>query len=134
MNAKPIPNVLENTEPAPEQTKTQNRLLAAGSLAGAVLASSCCIVPLVLLTLGVSGAWISTLTALAPYQPVFLLATVGFLGTGFWTIYRKPKIACEEGSHCASPSSDRIVKAALWIATTLVVAALGINLLAPLFL
>lgn len=49
-------------------------MLAAGSLIGAVLASSCCILPL-LLALGVSGVWIGRLTAPVPYQPVFLLAT-----------------------------------------------------------
>ena len=129
-----MPEVLGNDTPAPEKTKAQNRLLAAGGLLGAVLASSCCIAPLVLLTLGVSGAWISNLTALAPYQPIFLLATFGFLGAGFWKVYRKPKIACEEGSYCASPTSDHVVKTALWIATGLVLAALSINVLAPLFL
>src|SRR5260221_7710285 len=44
-------------------------LVAAGGLLGAVAASSCCIVPLILFGLGVSGAWIGNLTRLAPYQP-----------------------------------------------------------------
>ena len=104
-----------------------------GSLIGAMLASSCCIAPLVFLTLGVSGAWISNLTALAPYQPLFLLVTFGFLGAGFWKVYRKPEDICEEGSYCASPTSDRVVKIALWIATAMVLTALGINLLGPMF-
>jgi mercuric ion transport protein len=134
MNTKPMPDNWEIASPAPEKTRTQNRWLAAGGLLGAVLASSCCIMPLLLLTLGVSGAWISHLTALAPYQPLFLLAAFGFLGAGFWKVYRKPKVACEEGAYCASPASDRVVKVALWIATILVLAALGIDLLAPLFI
>jgi mercuric ion transport protein len=45
------------------------RLMAIGGLFGAIAASSCCIVPLVLFSLGISGAWIANLTALAPYQP-----------------------------------------------------------------
>jgi mercuric ion transport protein len=133
MSTKTMLEVVENEIKTPEKTKARNRLLAAGSLIGAMLASSCCIVPLVLLTLGVSGAWISNLTALAPYQPLFLLATFGFLGAGFWKVYRKPKAECAEGSYCASPASDRVAKAALWSATALVLAALGINLLGPLF-
>jgi hypothetical protein len=39
-------------------------LLAAGGIIGGILASSCCILPLVFFGLGVSGAWIGNLTAL----------------------------------------------------------------------
>lgn len=53
---------------------------ATGGLIGAILASSCCIVPLVLVTIGVSGAWIGTLTALEPYKPLFAGATLIFSG------------------------------------------------------
>ncbi|HEY5568891.1 MAG TPA: mercuric transporter MerT family protein [Gammaproteobacteria bacterium] len=106
-------------------------LLATGGLLGAVLASSCCIGPLLLLSLGVSGAWIGNLTALAPYQPLFLLVTLGFLAAGFWTVYRKPKAACVEGSYCASPTSERVLKVALWVAALLALAAVGVNVLAP---
>lgn len=134
MNTKPIAESWERTSPAPGKARAQNRLLAAGGLIGAVLASSCCIMPLLLLTLGVSGAWIGNLTALAPYQPLFLLAAFGFLGTGLWKVYRKPKAACEKGAYCASPASDRVAKVALWAATVLVLAALGVDLLAPLFM
>ena len=53
--------------------------MAAGGLLGALAASSCCIVPLTLFGLGVSGAWIGNLTWLAPYQPCFIVATLGFV-------------------------------------------------------
>lgn len=106
-------------------------LIATGGLLGAVLASSCCIGPLLLLTLGVSGAWIGNLTALAPFQPLFLAATFGFLGWGFWAVYRKPKVTCEVGSYCASPASDRVLRVALWTAALLALAAIAVNVLAP---
>ena len=48
--------------------------LAAGGLA-AILASTCCLGPLVLITLGFSGAWIGNLTALEPYRPIFIGGT-----------------------------------------------------------
>ena len=70
---------------------------AAGSILGAVAASSCCILPLVLFSLGAGGAWIGNLTALAPFQPLFVAVTLGFLGYGYWFVYRKPKAACAEG-------------------------------------
>ena len=49
--------------------------LAAGFVS-AILASTCCLGPLVLITLGVSGAWISNLTLLEPYQPFFIGAAL----------------------------------------------------------
>lgn len=109
------------------------RIAATGSVIGAVMASACCIVPLLLVTLGVSGAWIGSLSVLDPYKPWFAAITMLFLGLGFWLVYWKPRRECEEGSYCASPGSDRVVKFALWSATVLVVLALTIDYWAPLF-
>ena len=100
-------------------------LAAVGGLLGALTASSCCIVPLVLFTLGIGGAWIGNLTALEPYQPIFLGITLGFLATGYFLIYRRHAATCAEGSDCARPLPNRIVKVALWAATTLVAAAMA---------
>ena len=97
-------------------------------------ASSCCILPLVLFGLGISGAWIGNLTQLAPYQPYFIAATLGFLGAGYWMVYRASKRACTHSDVCARPLPHRLVKSALILATILVVAALGVDLLAPLLL
>lgn len=110
------------------------RLISLGGILAALGAASCCVVPFTLFTLGISGAWISNLTALEPYQPIFAAITVGFLGYGFYLVYRKPKLACAEGSYCATPSSGRIAKLGLWAATIVVIIALGFPKLAPLFL
>src|ERR1700682_3334946 len=59
-------------------------LLAAGGMLGALASSSCCMLPLALFSLGVSGAWIGNFTRLAPYQPYFIAATLMFLGWGSW--------------------------------------------------
>jgi len=84
------------------------KLLMAGGILAALGASSCCILPLVLFSIGVSGAWIGNLTALAPYQPVFVAAALVFLAVGFWRVYRQPKVDCVEGSACARPGADRV--------------------------
>ena len=110
------------------------RLAAAGGVLGAIAASSCCIVPLLLFSIGAGGVWIGNLTALAPYQPIFLAITFGFLGYGFYLVYRKPKPACDADAACSSPVSNRVVKGALWSATVLAVAALGFPWYAPLLL
>ncbi|QRM34714.1 mercuric transporter MerT family protein [Microvirga sp. VF16] len=109
-------------------------LLAAGGLLAALGASSCCILPLTLFWFGVSGAWIGTLTALAPYQPVFVAMALAFLGFGFWRVYRQPKVACADGSFCAQPGSSRITKIGLWTAAVLVLAAVTFPYTAPLLI
>src|ERR1700732_3427455 len=115
-------------------TRRGQTLMAAGGLFGALAASSCCILPLVLFSLGVSGAWIGNFTQLAPYQPYFIAATICFLGYGYWLVYRSSKLGCADREVCARPLPNRLVKAALILATILVVAALGFDFLAPLFL
>ena len=80
--------------------------LAALSVLGAFLASACCIVPLLLVMVGVSGAWIGNLTILEPYKLYISAATLVPLGFGFWQVYFKPKTACEPGSYCARPQSS----------------------------
>jgi mercuric ion transport protein len=116
----------------PAISDRKRSLAATGGVIGAVLASSCCIGPIVLITLGASGPWIGKLTALKAYQPLFVALTIMFLGYGFWRVYRKPVPDCGDGS-CATPTSDRIVKVALWTATLLVIVALTTDLWAPLF-
>ncbi|WMT72142.1 mercuric transporter MerT family protein [Bradyrhizobium sp. Ash2021] len=107
--------------------------MAAGGLLGALAASSCCILPLALFGLGVSGAWIGNFTRLASYQPYFLTATLAFLGYGYWLIYRSSTRACADGEACARPLPNRLVKTGLILATILVVAAVAVDFIAPLF-
>jgi mercuric ion transport protein len=104
-----------------------------GALIGAGLASACCVVPLVLVTLGISGAWIANLTALEPFKPYVATVTLGLLGYGFWHVYFRAAPPCEDGSYCARPQSARMTKAALWLGLIIVIIALSLNWWAPLF-
>jgi mercuric ion transport protein len=124
-------NALE--APADEAApRTRRRLLAAGSILGAVLAWACCVLPLALVSLGVSGAWIGSLTLLEPYKPYIAVVTLALIGGGFWHVYfRKPQVVCEPDGYCARPESTVITQAALWIATVLVLLALTIGWWAP---
>ena len=115
-------------------TRHAQTLLTAGGILGALAASSCCIAPLVLFALGISGAWIANLTQLAPYQPFFIAATAGCLGAGYWLVYRAGKIACADGEACVQPLPKRIVKVGLVVASILVTGALAFDFLAPLML
>ncbi|WP_245540868.1 hypothetical protein [Octadecabacter antarcticus] len=55
---------------------------------------------------------------------------MGFLGYGYWMVYRKPKV-CAVGDTCARPLPNRLVKSALWASTLLIVIALFWNWIAP---
>ena len=115
------------------ETNSGKRWFAAGGALGALLASSCCILPLILISVGVSGAWIGSLTALEAYKPVFIGIAAVFIAAGFWHVYFRKAEPCEEGTTCARPDSARLTKAALWISTILVLLAATIDYWAPLF-
>ena len=105
--------------------------LAAGGLA-AILASACCLGPLVLVTLGLSGAWIGNLTKLEPYRPFFLVAA--FLAMFFaWRRIYRPAAVCEPGEVCAIPQVRRTYKILFWIVAALVLVALGFPYVLPWF-
>jgi len=120
LNHSTLPNDLAESRKA--------RWIATGGILGALAASTCCILPLVLFSLGISGAWIGRLTALSPYQPIFCL------GYGYWLVYRKPKQACEDGMACARPLPHRLVKTILYLATALVLIAFLWPYIVPLIL
>ena len=103
---------------------------ATGGLLGAVAASSCCMLPLLLFTLGASGPWIGTLVRLAPYQPYFIAVAVGCLGCGYWLLHRSSTQQC--AAACSTRSASKLVNPALVVATILVAAAIAFNFLAPL--
>src|SRR6266404_9033931 len=106
----------------------RQRLIAVGGIFGALAASSCCIVPLILFSLGIGGAWIGNLTALAPYKPLFVAGAAGLLGYGFYAVYWKPASACtDDGAACARPIPNRFVKLALWFAAVLLAAAFAFD-------
>lgn len=111
----------------------RERFWATGGAFGALLASSCCIAPLVLVTLGISGAWIGNLTALEPYKWAFIAAAAVFLGLGFRHVYFRKAVPCEDGTYCARHDANLIVKSALWLATVLVAASATVDWWAPLF-
>ena len=123
----------EYRAPSAAEMQLGQRVAAAGGVLAALAASSCCTLPLVLFSLGASGAWIGNFTRLAPYQPCFIAATIALLGYGYWLVYRASKLACADSEACARPLPNRFVKAGLITATVLVIAALGVDFLSPLF-
>ena len=105
--------------------------LLAGGLA-AILASTCCLGPLILVALGISGAWIGNLTALEPYRPFFIGAALLALFFAWRRIFRPPN-ACNPGEVCALPQVRTTYKIIFWIVVMLVLIALAFPYVLPLF-
>lgn len=122
----------ERTTTGASERSGATALLSVGGILAAIGASSCCVIPLALFTLGVSGAWIADLTALEPYQPIFIALALACVGGGFVLARRTAQAACADGSSCARPASDRIVRFGLWTAAILVAVAVLLPRLAPL--
>ena len=113
------------------EPKNGRGALATGGVA-AVLASACCLGPLVLVALGFSGAWIGNLTVLEPYRPFFIGAALIALFSAWRSIFR-PVQACTPGEVCAVPRVAKAYRAIFWIVATLVLVALAFPYVLPLF-
>ena len=101
------------------------------SVLAAIVGSLCCVAPLVLLTLGISGAWISQLTALEPYRPIFIVATVILTGLAFRQLYIVPA-RCAPGESCADPRLQRRQRRIFWVVVVGLAALIAFPWYAPL--
>lgn len=119
------------SQPSPSNPTAGRSALFAGGLA-AILASTCCLGPLILLSLGISGAWIGNLTLLEPYRPIFIGAALIALFFAWRRLFRAPA-ACRPGEVCAIPQVNATYRLLFWIVAALIVVALSFPYVAPLF-
>ena len=106
-------------------------VLAAGGIA-AILASACCLGPLVLVSLGLGGAWIGNLTAFERFRPVFVGAALVALFFAYRRIFRLAA-ECKPHEVCARPQAKRAYKIMFGVVAALVVVALAFPYIAPRF-
>ena len=117
-------------------TAGNNKLVTwttAGSLFAALgVCAACCLLPFVLISLGVAGAWVGTLDSLARYKWPFIALAAVLLGYGFYITYWRPKRQCAAGAHCTTRATGRSVRVGLWIATVLVIGGIVFEQIEPL--
>lgn len=117
-------------EPAADQA-VGRKALAAGGVA-AILASACCLGPLVLVSLGFSSAWLGNFKVFEPFRPLFLSA--GFVALFFaWRRIYRPAAACKPGEACAAPQVRSAYKAIFWGVAALIGASTVFPYVLPLF-
>ena len=107
------------------------------ALAGfaALLASACCVLPLLLAVLGISGAWISQMRGLQPYSTGLMALACASLGLAAWRLFRS---APQAGRACsAGDESCRKVNATarrwFWLVAMLTLIPMLVPLAAPMF-
>lgn len=87
-----------------------------------------------LFSLGIGGAWIANLTALAPYKPYFAAIAGALILSGFISMRRRRRRACDANGYCASARSKWVTTVALWTSTLLVVVVLLWPYLLPILM
>lgn len=100
--------------------------------AAAIGASACCAGPLLLVVLGVGGAWASRLVALEAFQPYFLAAALAFFGFAFYRLYREAKV-CAPGQACVLPAVRRRQRVIFWTVAALATVLMSFPLYSPVF-
>jgi mercuric ion transport protein len=117
-------------EPAPEGKSTP--ALARAGIA-ALLASTCCVLPLVFAIVGVSGAWIAQLHWMTPYSGALSALAVVALAIAGWRIYGPARqgAQCEADSVCARTSGA--ARGWFWALAALTLLPLVLRFAAPLF-
>lgn len=93
--------------PAPE---TASIVTGAVSALGA---STCCVLPLALVSAGLGGAWVAQMRALEQFQWAFIAVALAAFGYAFFRLYLRPAPACTPEAQC-SPSTRRNQRIAFW--------------------
>jgi mercuric ion transport protein len=112
-------NNSDSGPPPSNESQNATSLFAAGSVFAAIIASFCCILPIVFALTGFSILGASAL--FDAWRPYLLGLTFGLLGLGFYFAYRPRKARCAPGSACAMPVTYRSGRLMLWLATVAVV-------------
>ncbi|MBL4910805.1 MAG: mercury transporter MerT [Alteromonadaceae bacterium] len=108
--------LIDNAIEKPTTTKTP---LFFAIFAG-IGASACCIGPLLLLSLGVSGAWIGNLTAMEPYSGYFSAVTLFILVLVFKKLYITPP-RCKANDVCANPKVLTRQRIIFWLVSIMLI-------------
>jgi mercuric ion transport protein len=86
---------------------------AVGAALTATVASLCCVGPVVVSLVGVSGAVLAA--GLKPYRPYLMVGSLVLLGVSFWLAYRPGGASSRPGAACPV-QSGRTTRLMLWIA------------------
>lgn len=119
-----------NTDP--ETPIKTSSWFGVGAILAAIGASACCVGPFLFLSLGMGGAWLSSLTAMEPIRPIFIILTLVFMVLGYRKLYQTPS-CCEEAASCVSVA-QRKQRLIFWLMSAFIFLLLAFPWLMAFFL
>lgn len=120
----------------PAMPATSKWFAAVGLVAGlgAVVASSCCVIPLGLAALGAGASVFGGLEMVAAWRVPFLAVSASAMAGGWGAWWWKRPAPCISGSTCASPQRSRATLALLLCASLIVALAASWGYIDPVLL
>jgi mercuric ion transport protein len=99
----------------------------------ALLASGCCLMPLVLVSAGLSGAWLSNLRVLQPYSPVFIGIAIAALALAGRSLFRSAASCRVDGGAPRGGGQRSFHIVMFWVIAVLTLVLLVMPVVAPWF-
>jgi mercuric ion transport protein len=119
----------------PVAAASQNRLslrLMGVAIVSAIVASTCCVIPLLLVLVGITGAWMVNLTALKPLTPFFTVIAVAAIAWAGYLIYR-PSSQCAKQDEASCDTTRPSTRKIFLACAVFIALLLSFPLIAPLF-
>lgn len=117
-------------KPADNSSRKQLGLVALAVLSS-IIASSCCVLPLVLVLMGIGGAWMVNLTSLQPMTPLFIVIALGALAWAAYLIFRPA--ACAYPQDIACTGTRRLTRFVFFGGAAFIALLLLFPFIAPYF-
>ena len=109
-----------------QQPQSFEGFTIAGALGAILAASICCVVPFVLVSIGITGPWLARLQIFEPYRISFDVVSLVALGSA-WGVHFFRVRSCRTGDGCGLPNRLRRTRVGLLVATVVI----GILIAAP---
>lgn len=106
--------------------------LVALAVLSSIIASSCCVLPLVLVLMGITGAWMVNLTSLQPVTPLFIVIALGTLAWAGYLVFR-PATACAYPENASCARTRRLTRLAFFGGAAFIALLLLFPFIAPYF-
>jgi mercuric ion transport protein len=103
------------------QQSSIDRVPLAGAIVAALVSALCCVVPFVLVSVGITGPWLARLQVFEPYRIPLDVASLVVVTVG-WGVHVARVRSCRPGDGCAFPQRLRRTRMWLLIVTFVVVA------------
>jgi len=131
-----VTSVQDTNSEANEQTSAPKVLggLAAFAGIGAILASSCCVIPLVLAAVGASAGIFGAFQTLAEWRMPLLSVAVLLIIGGWFTWWKKRNVVCSSVTSCSTSTRGNTSVTLLSISSLIIVLGLSWEYIEPLLI